>query len=526
MPIGTIPLLPAEELDLTNLSREGLVSRLQFLFNQANPNWREFSVAYPENLTLEGMGLLVSGAVEHSRELVRQKSLATISDRLAAIREGRPVNFDLTGAAAATLDGVFSVSTGTAAKRIPLEAGKRVQSGSAIYAILTVSEILTGSASATVAMINAEEVTDTVQSDGEANWIVKLSRTPYVDQSLSIVAGNGTFYSRKESGTSELWRSFTEMSPDDPGYITMMDNNGYVYVMFGNSIYGKVPLGTVNFTYKIGGGVDGRVSAGASWKILDPFYDEDGDTVNLVFTNPTSGSVGGVDPMSVEEARVRLPVAIRTIDRVVNEDDAEYVTTSIAGIARAVCLTSNQDASVGEDEASIRCVAEGTQYTSGHFAPATPTSAQLAAATALMEEDGDYPFSMDMLWNVLAAPFLDINIAVKVHKAQGYTAVACKAAILVALQDFFAVSDANGVPNSNVDFGANLKDVDGDPDYKIPWGHIHNAIQDSPAVREIPPSDDDLLLNNVDNSIVLQPYQFPRLGTLTVYDMDNGGVAM
>jgi predicted metal-dependent hydrolase len=67
------PLLPQGTLDFTGLSRQEMLVRLQTLFNQVNPEWDDFSAAFPENLLLEGMVFqsdIMRGVIE---ERVRQR---------------------------------------------------------------------------------------------------------------------------------------------------------------------------------------------------------------------------------------------------------------------------------------------------------------------------------------------------------------------------------------------------------------------------------------------------------------------
>jgi hypothetical protein len=128
--------------------------------------------------------------------------------------------------------------------------------------------------------------------------------------------------------------------------------------------------------------------------------------------------------------------------------------------------------------------------------------------------------------DVYTALFQDITVSVHVYKASGYSAAAVKANITTALQKYFAVADNNRAPNSLIDFGYKLLDADGDPDYKVAWSGVLNAINDTEGVREIAFTSDNLLLNGIRQSVVLGPAYFPRLSTITVYDDDQGGIAI
>ncbi|MBM4370147.1 MAG: baseplate J/gp47 family protein [Deltaproteobacteria bacterium] len=519
-----LPLLPTEDLDLTDLSRIGLTERLQYLFNQVRPQWRDFSIAYPENLILEGMGLLVSGAVENSRELVRQLSWSLVTDRLAAIRMGRPYGFEMGDAEAPTVTGVFTLAGGgTHTKDISIPVGTRAKAGSVIYRVAVAATLATGNTTVTALMENAEAQQESIQSTEESNWHVRLSYAPYIKDTIQVVAGNGTYSNRNVQG--QKYQSFLEMTPDTLGFILIVDNYGYGHVLFGSSVYGAVPRGTVTISYKTGGGRTGAVSIGASWQILDSIYDVNGNPVNLVLTNAQASSAGD-DQMSVEEARVRGPLGYRTLARTVNENDAEYAATTVAGVVRALCVTSEDDATVQEDSAYLYLVAEGAQYASGSFSPASPTATQISEVQDLLAEDGGFEALMGVDVTVLTGAFKDITVACKLYKASGYTAAQVKTNVTRSLQDFFAVADANGALNTRVDFGCRLIGADGNPDYTIAWSDVFDAIKDTVGVRKISPAVDGLLLGGNRSDVTLLAKEFPRLSTISLYDMDNGGILM
>lgn len=520
-----LPLLPAKELDLTSIDRQGLIYRAQYLARQVIPNWSDFSLNFPENVLLEGCATLVSMAISVMMERFRQLSVATMSDRLAAIRKGRVTGYQLLGATAAQVDGVFRLpNSATASVRIPINAGVRVQCGDLLFTSYVETAIEVGSnASPTVTIENSEEQEHIQLSDEIANVVIQLAHTDVIEGSISVSAGNGTYSDTKDDGTK--YNSLVEAAPDDLAYMVMRDNNGRAYVFFGNGIYGAVPRGTITIIYRTGGGEAGGVPATATWTVLDGIYDANGNIKTVEFYNPTASS-GGTDATTVEEARIQIPQSVRTLERCVNEDDFEYAASRVSGIACAALVTSNHDDSVGEDEARLYPVAYGTAYSdSGYYPPAYPTTAQKDAIIAAIDEDsGDYAQMMGLAVTVYDPVFSIVAVAVKIFKESGYTAAQVKANITESLQKFFAVADNNRARNTTIDFGFKLLDADGDPDYKLAWSKVFNAINDTAGVREIPASVDNLLLNGARTSVILGPSQFPILGAIHVYDMDQGGV--
>jgi len=519
-----LPLFPTSDLDITDLSRQGLLVRAQTLATQVNPNWEDFSLGFSENILLEAMAMMIGMAADTQNERVRQLSWATVTDRLAAIRNGKVMGFQLSPASAAQTAGLFSLpNSGTHTKLITIPAGTKVQTGDYYHQTLVdVSIAIGNTSSSAVTVENSTSEEDTVYSDGSVNQVIQLDASPFNDGSLIVTCGDGTYLAVNGSGRTFV--SFTEMGPATQGYIAMVDDNGRVLVLFGNGINGAIPQGIITLQYKTTDGEAGRITGTPTWDVLDTIFDEDGTPITMSFAN-TANSVGGFDAMTVEEARIRAPLSIRTQERSVNETDFEYAAGTIGGIARAAAMSSNHSVDVQEDNVHVELVAYGTPYTtSGYYAPAAPTSAQIAAVQALYEEGGLYPAVMGLVISSYAATFKDITVAVKIYKEANYTAAQVKASITDALQRFFAVADDKKAMNTIVDFGYKMLGSDGEPDYKVSWSKVLNAVNDATGVREISYSVDNLLLNGAHQSVILASKEFPRLSTITVYDMDNSGV--
>lgn len=539
------PLLPIDELDVTQLDRAGLLQRAQTLAYQTDPQWADFTLNHPENILLEAEALLISSVVHSMNERARQLSLATVTDRLAAIRLTRLHGFQLTGATAAQVDGyLYLPNSAVAVNQIDMAAGLRVIAGDAQYTLMSAATILAGAnqTAALVTLENAETETEAFTSDEVANLVLRLSATPHIDDSITIVAGNGTYTTLDGAGLP--YKSFLEMDADTLGYIALVDNNGFVYIFFGSGINGAIPTGTITVTHKVGGGTEGRVDADyPGWLVQDTVLDALGNSMTILFQNPES-SVGGFAAMTTAEARVQAPQAARTIERCVNESDFEYVASLTSGIAAAAFLTSDRDVRMEENTGDLHVVAYGTpDPDTGYYPPARPTAAQIAEIEDNIAADGEYPAMLGLLvdvkpvgvivaedadgdgeYEIEANPFTDITIEVQIYKEANYTAALVRTSIDQALQKHFAVADDNKARNYTVDFGFALTAADGTSDYKLSWSAVMRAIQNAPGVREVSYSHTNLLLNGAHQSVILQPHAFPRLSTITIYDMDSDGV--
>lgn len=529
-----LPLLPTQELDLARFDRQSILARLQTLAYQAIPNWSDFSPNYPENMILEAQAMIAGMMGSVVNERARQLCLALVTDRLAMIRQALPYGYSLSGPTAAQVDGTFYLpNSAVATRQVTLPAGFRIRSGDAQYQSMAAVTIDVGNnASATVTAENAETQEETYTSTEEANLVIQLAMDDVIEDSVDdtghiyVLAGDGQYKDRLLDDDPPL-RSFSEAGPDDQVFIPRRDNNGRMYLYFGNSIHGRVATGTITVQYKTGGGEAGRVSANADWLVQDTAYDDVGNAVTVLFQNPAI-SVGGYDATTVEEARVRAPLSRRIISACVQEEHYEYAAMLTAGIARAAMIGSNQDTSVPEDEGYLYLVAYGSPYSdSGYYPPASPTAAQISSVEAAINAStGTHKQHMGVRVTVRAVSFYDISVKVKIYKESGYTAVQVKSNITESLQKFFAVADDERGLNSNVDFGYKLLDADGDADHKIAWSKVLNAVNDTAGVREVSYVADNLLLNEVRQSVVIGAAQWPRFLSVTVYDMDQGGVAI
>ncbi|HXJ65900.1 MAG TPA: putative baseplate assembly protein [Actinomycetota bacterium] len=176
------------------------------------------------------------------------------------------------------------------------------------------------------------------RSDGSPGQRFAVRRTPVLPRTPDETVVIAT------TGASDRWNEVADFSasgPDDP-HFTWDANTGEV--VFGPVIrypdgsavqHGAIPpIGaTVGVTgYRVGGGTRGNVGAGTLTvlKTSIPFI---GRVENL------ASARGGVDAESVENAKLRGPLSLRTGQRAVTVHDFERLTLEAApSVARARCL--------------------------------------------------------------------------------------------------------------------------------------------------------------------------------------------
>jgi hypothetical protein len=350
---------------------------------------------------------------------------------------------------------------------------------------------------------NAERKTETFASTAKPNQEIRLTSAPYLDGSLSITAANGTF-TRVEN--------FLDSDSTDRHFTVVVDSNDRATVRFGNGINGVIPNGTITTVYKIGGGSDGYVEPGSVRRVEGVFIDSLGNSIAVSVTNPNA-STRALNRQTVEEIRVLAPESLRVMTRTVAREDYEINARRVAGVARALMLTSDQDPGVPENSGSLYIVPTGG---------GVPTIALKAAVLEMVTVT--YPNTLTFTVIVEDPVYLVVNVEATVWFASGANKSATRAAIEAALVAVFAVDDVGTDPDAAIviDFGYNLRDENGNPSGSIVWSDVFNVIRDTAGVRKVDAGATGLLLNGARDDLAILPRQFPILGTVTIRDGSTG----
>lgn len=226
---------------------------------------------------------------------------------------------------------------------------------------------------ATVPAEHAETVTDEVlgQAEGVPGQAFRLARPPVVPGEFVVDvagpgAGSGSGPGAGAGAEAERWTrvdDFAHSGPDDR-HVTLDANSGRVE--FGPAVrerdggiryYGRVPAkgATVRVrSYRTGGGLRGNV-ARSTLRVLR------GAIPYVARVENRRPALGGVDGESVDSARVRGPMTLRTLHRAVVPHDYELLAREIApDAARVHCIRAGAaddgaDASGGgDDTAGVR----------------------------------------------------------------------------------------------------------------------------------------------------------------------------
>jgi len=500
-----VALLPPS-LDMTDKDFDALRVRLIALARSVFPDWSDFAVASFGNVLLELYAFVGDVVGYYLDNQARESRLVTATQRKNVIALARMLGYKLHGARAATAQIVFSLAR-VASAEVRIPAGTMVRTREVTepvrFQLLADVVIPAGTLQAIGVVESSKTYVQLFDSRGLADLDIVLDHTPYLDASVAVSAANGSFVEKD---------SLLGSGPNDRHFVALVDQNDRAAVRFGNGTSGAPPTGTVNVTYKTGGGAAGNVDAGRIVVVEGTFTDTHGRAAQVSVTNPDPAS-GGTDRQSVASAKLLAPESLRTLTRSVTREDFEVNARRVPGVARALMLTSNEDPTVPENSGVLYVIPQGGGL---------PTPALKNLVLAQVTEV--YPATLTFQASVQSPVYKKIDIEARIYLRQGHAPATVRERIKTNLTAMFRVSEADGTPNPLVDFGFNVKDVDGNPAGEVAWSDVFNVIRDTEGVRKIGDLHGDLKLSGLPADVKLAIKEFPVLGTITLTNGDTGGV--
>lgn len=509
-------LIPTN-LDYTDRDFDAIQARLSTLLRQVFPWWTDFNRANFGNVLL-GLFCHVGDVLcflQDNQALDSRIATAKLRKNMLALC--KLIGYTPATASAATVDETFSIPAALPGD-VVFPAGTIVKTADVVspakFQLLAPLTIVAGLTEATGTVEHSLSWTEVFSSSGRPNQEFVLSRGPYLDGSVQVsTLGDGPF-------TQVL--NFLDSGPTDKHFTATVDQAGKVTIRFGNGVNGKIPTGNITHSYKTGGGSAGNVAAGAILKVEGSFTDSLGNPAAVSVTNALASS-GGEPRESMAQIRVRAPATVRVAGRSVAREDFEINALRVPGIARALMVTSDDVVGIDENTGRLYLIPSGGGTPSSAkkqevLDMVTMTPADFLTAYGY---EGGYPHTITFQVDTYDPLYLDINVHAVVYLRKGYAAADVRSAIQTALTDFFAVSNADGTENENVNWGVNMLAADGSSVDEIAWSDVFNAIRDVTGVRKIE-EPLGLLLNDDDGDVAIGALYFPRLGTIELINGDTG----
>jgi len=498
--------LLAQTVDLTDKDFDSLRLRLQNLVRSVFPEWTDFNVASFGNLLVELYAFVGDVLTFYQDNQARESRIATATQRKNLIALTKLLGFRPAGARAATADALFRLAVAPAAP-VTIPNGSRMRTASVteplVFQLLGDIVIPAGAdpPEATGTVEHAEAQEELFAGTGLPNQEVVLPVTPFLDGSAEVTAGNGAY--------TEV-QNFLASTATDRHVAIVVDQNDRATLRFGNGVNGAIPSGTITVRYKTGGGAKGNVEAGALSKVDGSFTDDNGAPVSVSVTNPAPAS-GGTDRQTIAQIKALAPESIRVLNRTVSREDFEINARRLPEVARALMLTSNEDAGIAENTGILFVVPRGG---------GPPSQAIKDAVREQVTEV--FPSTLTFQVSVQDPVYVAVDVGATVFLRQGANVAIVRAGILKALAEFFAVSLPDGTPNPDIDFGFNFKDAEGNAVGEIALSDVFNAVRDVSGVRKVGDGPDDFLLNGAREDLPIGVREFPTLGVVSLLNGDTG----
>lgn len=265
--------------------------------------------------------------------MAREGYLGTAKRFTSVIRLARLVDYNGKASTAASVDLTFTLTDNSGnpiAAAAPVTIPKEsivTDSNGVVFRTLEDVVIPTGLSYATAEAIQWQDVTNDLLglSDGTPYQQILLP-SDYVEGTLTLFI-NSDFWS--------LYSSFGFMNSNTLGFITQLQEDGNVYIVFGDGLNGKIPDTGQNVygTYKVTQGENGNLPPGSLTTITQFLGILPANTKLLSDNHDYSNGGGGVE--TIEEVRNRAPRSIRTLDRAVTYQDFVDLATLVPGVSEA-----------------------------------------------------------------------------------------------------------------------------------------------------------------------------------------------
>jgi hypothetical protein len=512
--------LPAP-INYSDKDFDSLRDRLFNLIRSVFPTWTDTSVANFANLIIESFAYIGDVLVFYQDKQARESRFGYTTLRKNMIALCKLLGYQLEGATAASADVVVTITNPDA-----LTGAVQPSGGLSTPVIVRTDEVtdpVRGELDAPVSFAAGEtQKTFTwrhvltqprfqVASTGRTDQYYELPITPFLDESEEVSTTIDGAYTRVTS--------FLSSGPTDRHYRVQVDQNDRARITFGDGINGKIPEGDILIDYKTGGGIVGNVEPGALKRMETQLVDVNGVPAVVTVTNALAATGGGPRE-EVNAARENAPASLRVLNRAVAREDYEIVANQVPGVGRSLMLTSNEDVTVGENRGKLYIIPTTGGDASTALINDTYGAFGKEGQPSPLPDGQVYHTTITFQLEVLTAAYLTVDVTATVFLADQQTASAVRMAILDALDDLFDPMLADGSANPAIDFGYNYKDSTGDPAGELSWSDVFNTIRDTAGVRKV---DQGMTLNGAVDDVPLPNWQFPALGTVTLYNGDTGG---
>lgn len=318
------------------------------------PDFTKTNPADPAMTIFELLCYLYDAIRYYQDRQANEAFLITATERGNIIRHLRAIGYRLATATPATAALTFTLARAYSTA-VTFPQGSRVETsdGSVGGELVDKLEIAPGVTSGLIDWIEGQTVAeDVAESDGSTGQRYQLSRPPFIWQSETITV-DGIAWARVDD--------FLSSDGATQVYVVEVDAFEQASVVFGDGVNGAIPAAaaSISASYRIGGGAAGNVEADTLKSFIGSIQAADGTSVQFTVTNATKAS-GGTPRETQAHGQLYGPKSLATNNRAVTNEDYQTIAESVAGVARALAQTSNEDAAIAENTVHVLVVPTGS----------------------------------------------------------------------------------------------------------------------------------------------------------------------
>ncbi|MFN8073811.1 MAG: baseplate J/gp47 family protein [Kineosporiaceae bacterium] len=422
--------LPVPRLDDRDFAQ--LLAEAKALIAARSPQWSDLSPGDPGVTLLEAFAYLTDTLLYRVNKVPDKAFVQFLN--LIGVRLGPP--------ASASVEVTFSLATPATAD-VVVPRGARVttaRSGTDAPVFATVADavVVAGQREASVLarhgdVVEAEAVGVGTGGPGQAYALARPPVTLPTGDDLDLVVGveavagelDGRAPAREHGGrTYRIWTEvehFGDPDPDADPHRYVCDRAAGTITFAPDAALAAVPGAgrAIRAWYRRGGGASGNVAAGLLTVLKDP--------VPGVEVTNRAAAAGGRDAEALEDAMVRGPRTLHTLDRVVTARDYEqFAVAASGGVSRARAVT-RADLWVGATPGQVEVLlvpslaaTSATGVTADALAAAM-TRPTLDGVSAALKERQPMGADLRVGWTGLKRVFVKADVVV--HRAEDREAV-------------------------------------------------------------------------------------------------------
>ncbi len=530
-------LLPVSA-DYTDKDFESARRRLFALIASVFPTWTDTSVADFGNILLEMFAWCMDVLGFYQDNQAIESRITTAQQRKNLLALAKLVNYEPATAIAAqclvkfTCDppppGGDDVVLGGIKNPFPIVV-KTGTEDEVKYELQSTVTLTSSTPSVWGTVENSETHLELFTADGNLAQEITLARTPYLDGTAVVIAGNG--------GYSEV-ASFVNSTATDRHFTLQINNLDSALIRFGNMVNGQIPSGAISVTYKTGGGSIGNAESGSINTVEGTFQTNAGQQVTITVDNTGEIAAGGADRESEAQIRENAPKSLRVLTRAVCREDFEILATApkVGGMARALMLSSSEDSDVPVNTGHFYIIPSVVRGQSVGF----PTPAKMDEVYRKIRASYPWPTSFAVVMRV--PTFVDISVSALIYLRKGYSPAEVKIQATAAFADYFSLTNTDGTINTRINFGYYYETGALDNAKVVPLSDLQNILRDCVGIQRLGVNQEDFTVAaTTDSNTGLYPlrlatgshanvpilkHEFPRFRSFTLVDGATGATIL